>query len=344
LTVSDGPAGFSLAGVLGMARLCLREARPAEAELAARKALLLAPGEAACHAMLSLALLDLGRLPSAATAAEAALALAPRKPMLLNLAARIAARRGLYQEALRLVETCLDIQPFDIRALATRPSLLHALGRAQDTPPLLDYGRLIRRIPSLILGSSNQANAFHRQVAAAIASAPALRPADPGRTLVGGARLATLATLPGGLGDRLLQLFEEAVVTYVAGLAQAACVVTAARPDRFRVVAWASVMSEGDFERAHIHETGWVSGVYYPEMPANLTELDASESGAIVFGGSDMEEAGLRTPTCFSVIPRLGELVLFPSYFTHRTIPFTGSGRRISVAFDARPASEAAVC
>jgi hypothetical protein len=29
---------------------------------------------------------------------------------------------------------------------------------------------------------------------------------------------------------------------------------------------------------------------------------------------------------------------MFPAYFYHRTIPFGGAGRRISIAFDVRPA------
>ncbi len=32
--------------------------------------------------------------------------------------------------------------------------------------------------------------------------------------------------------------------------------------------------------------------------------------------------------------PETGLLVLFPSFFWHRTIPFQGGGKRISIAFD----------
>ncbi len=34
------------------------------------------------------------------------------------------------------------------------------------------------------------------------------------------------------------------------------------------------------------------------------------------------------------VEPRPGLLVLFPSYFLHETVPFTGEDTRISLAFD----------
>ena len=39
-----------------------------------------------------------------------------------------------------------------------------------------------------------------------------------------------------------------------------------------------------------------------------------------------------------SVAPEEGMLVLFPSYFHHRTEPFEGSPARISLAFDLIPA------
>ena len=37
------------------------------------------------------------------------------------------------------------------------------------------------------------------------------------------------------------------------------------------------------------------------------------------------------------VEPRLGRVVLFPSFLFHRTVPFRGKDRRISIAFDLLP-------
>jgi hypothetical protein len=39
------------------------------------------------------------------------------------------------------------------------------------------------------------------------------------------------------------------------------------------------------------------------------------------------------------VRPTVGMLVLFPSYFWHGTVPFTGSRARLTVAFDIVPAT-----
>lgn len=34
------------------------------------------------------------------------------------------------------------------------------------------------------------------------------------------------------------------------------------------------------------------------------------------------------------VLPEAGTLLLFPSYLFHRTLPYAGSGERISISFD----------
>jgi hypothetical protein len=42
-------------------------------------------------------------------------------------------------------------------------------------------------------------------------------------------------------------------------------------------------------------------------------------------------------PEVQTIRPEEGMLVLFPSYFYHRTIPFESTEERISIAFDAVP-------
>jgi hypothetical protein len=37
------------------------------------------------------------------------------------------------------------------------------------------------------------------------------------------------------------------------------------------------------------------------------------------------------------VAPAPGRLVIFPSYFHHRTLPFASGEQRISIAFDVMP-------
>ena len=54
------------------------------------------------------------------------------------------------------------------------------------------------------------------------------------------------------------------------------------------------------------------------------------------------DEPDRRFPCCdeapkLRIRPTEGLLVLFPSYLFHRTIPFSGDGTRISIAFDVIP-------
>ncbi len=42
-------------------------------------------------------------------------------------------------------------------------------------------------------------------------------------------------------------------------------------------------------------------------------------------------------PDALAIKPEEGLMILFPSYFYHRTIPFEAKERRISIAFDAVP-------
>jgi hypothetical protein len=41
----------------------------------------------------------------------------------------------------------------------------------------------------------------------------------------------------------------------------------------------------------------------------------------------------------YEIRPGVGMLVLFPSYFWHGTVPFSGERTRLTVAFDAVPRS-----
>ena len=54
--------------------------------------------------------------------------------------------------------------------------------------------------------------------------------------------------------------------------------------------------------------------------------------------GRPPEEFAIAEPTgIMPVKPEPGLMILFPSYFYHRTIPFVSDQRRISIAFDVMP-------
>jgi uncharacterized protein (TIGR02466 family) len=112
-----------------------------------------------------------------------------------------------------------------------------------------------------------------------------------------------------------------------------------AHPPRvFRLYSWAVIMHENGHQTPHIHARGWLSGVYYVEVPDEVSRDDPERNGWIEFGRS--EERWYRPKTVVPVrqiFPEPGLLVTFPSYFWHNTRPLRSKGRRISFAFDIIP-------
>ncbi len=100
---------------------------------------------------------------------------------------------------------------------------------------------------------------------------------------------------------------------------------------------WFVKMRQGGHLDPHIHEIGWISGAVYLAMPSNKKNPD---EGAFEYGvhGDGYPQKHNNFPVG-SVMPKVGEIVLFPSSLFHRTIPFTSSEERICIAFDLKPSA-----
>ncbi len=86
---------------------------------------------------------------------------------------------------------------------------------------------------------------------------------------------------------------------------------------------------------SHYHPQGWLSSAFYIDLPPSVA--GDSHSGWIQFGEPpQIYETGL-TPRRVEQ-PKVGRLVLFPSYMWHGTMPFNDDAHRMTIAFDATPA------
>ena len=110
------------------------------------------------------------------------------------------------------------------------------------------------------------------------------------------------------------------------------------KPARSRITAWATVLASGGHQDPHNHPSGALSGVYYVRLPDFIRSGQGrDDEGCIEFGLPSAKlwnEAPINPRT---LRPEEGLLVLFPSHFWHRTIPFEDNRRRISIAFDLIP-------
>jgi hypothetical protein len=97
---------------------------------------------------------------------------------------------------------------------------------------------------------------------------------------------------------------------------------------------WSVLLRGGGYHSNHVHPQGWISSALYVALPRHSSsELD--QAGWLTLG-EPQKELGVDLPPFRYVEPRAGQLVLFPSWMWHGTIPFE-AGERLTVAFDVRP-------
>ena len=93
-------------------------------------------------------------------------------------------------------------------------------------------------------------------------------------------------------------------------------------------------MKTGGKLSAHMHETGWISGSIYINVPPKNKKND----GNIAFSIEEDKylTAGQKNPEKI-VDVSTGSMCLFPSSLLHHTIPFDSEEERIVFAFDVQP-------
>lgn len=98
---------------------------------------------------------------------------------------------------------------------------------------------------------------------------------------------------------------------------------------------WSVRLHSAGFHTSHVHPRGWISSACYIQLPDSMRAGHTGE-GILSFGAPGM----VTTPSLhaeLSLRPEVGQLVLFPSYFWHGTLPFHSEQPRLTVAFDVVP-------
>ena len=92
-------------------------------------------------------------------------------------------------------------------------------------------------------------------------------------------------------------------------------------------------MKNGGELAAHIHDTGWVSGSIYVNVPPKSKK----DSGNFVISTQEPKHGVESSDETRSIDVVTGSLCLFPSSLLHYTIPFESEEDRIVLAFDLEP-------
>ena len=272
----------------------------------------------------------IGRADDALAAALRGLERSPEDFRSLGMLVRLLLERG---DVERLWAVCADLRargawnayiPSAMALAATTPAQDAEVAALVDSPRWFAASQLA--VP----------DGFNEALAAELLAHAALTPLPSTKATSGaGKRIDRLQVTGGPLARDLLDGIRAEVDAYVLRRhGDGAHPMIERRPARVALNAWALAVHDDGHEDWHMHPDGWISGVYYVAVPRADPQADR-HPGAIAFGPSPFGTSrDVRSWPRALVTPRAGRLLLFPSYYGHRTWPTRGAEPRIVVAFD----------
>jgi uncharacterized protein (TIGR02466 family) len=99
---------------------------------------------------------------------------------------------------------------------------------------------------------------------------------------------------------------------------------------------WSVKLNKDGYHSNHIHPLGTFSSVLYIKLPQKL-EGSNSKAGWLKLGAPNLNLQNELPPKHY-VEPKVGKLVIFPSYMWHGTEKFSEDDERITIAFDVKNA------
>jgi len=312
----------------------------AAAERSHRRALVLAPGQAAYLISLGNAAQQADENHVASSLYRRALAIQPDSIPAANNLASASLKLADPGGAMRATDRVLEREPGHVRATAYRSIALRALGRGEDADALIGLGSLVRNLELEVGEDYPDINAFNSALIEALETHPNLsKDWDPTqRAIRGGAIVPRLLTHDAPVLRAFERHLRAAIDKIMAALPDDPTHPFLSRkPAAYDLDVWANFLGRADHQSAHIHNLGWMSGVYYVAVP-DLEPDEDPRAGWIEFNrpGYGIPEPGGEAGI-EAIQLRPGMAIVFPSYVWHGTIPFRGAGQRISIAFDLHP-------
>lgn len=181
-------------------------------------------------------------------------------------------------------------------------------------------------------------DAFNAALAVELVNHPAMRYERYGSASELTWRIENPARADTPLFKALIAQITSTLHKHVAALAGSDHVWATACPENAFLRNWCVITESTGFETWHVHQFGWLSGVYYVQIPETIARGNSS-NGCLAFGLPE-DLVGAETSEEFGqhlVRPQSGMLLTFPSHTYHRTYAHGTGEKRICVAFDLRP-------
>ena len=342
--------------------ITLRElGRLEAAEASHAKAIALRPSYAEAHNNLGITLKELGKLEAAEVSYSQAIALKPDYAEALTNRSKLLIDKKEYKAALRDADACI----LEKRNKALPFVSLYALGRVHEIYDRLaiqskgdaanislaafaafiydvkkkatDYNFCNNPIDFVHITNLsfhiNNSDAYVKEIIDELNKIKTLWEPS-GKATVGG-----FQSTPGNLFKnptrkiaQLKSIIIDEIKKYYLKFQNEQCVYIQKFPNTVNLTGWTVMLKQQGHQTAHIHPDGWLSGVIYLKVVPSL----GRDEGAIEFSLNSQHYCNADSPRV-TFLPKVGDIVFFPSSLHHRTIPFTTDGDRIIVSFDLIP-------
>ena len=327
----------SVPGLLALGTVLVEQSLFEEAAEVLSRAAALAPRERQVLHYLGFALLKLGRGEPAVETMTRLQALMPGKPGPRVSMSSALLTAGRAAEALTLCEELRGLLPGNRQLIANQAIALTECGRAEEAAALLRHDRFLWRGRIQCPAGFDSIEAFNAALVGQALSHPALEIDGNSVSCHKGQTSGELMVEPKGPLAALENTILAAIDDYwraFEGTEPHAFL--ASRPARAALSAWVTILRSQGHQFGHIHPTAWLSGVYYASLPPEVKSGENGEDGWIEFGAPPRHYRCAVTHAVTRVRPEEGLLVLFPSFYYHRTLPFESAANRITIAFDYR--------
>jgi uncharacterized protein (TIGR02466 family) len=230
---------------------------------------------------------------------------------------------GDMQGAIAQFEEVLATNPRHIKANA-HLGLAHNLVRKDRSGDRAEWERLVScDCLSVPEGWADLAQ-FNAQLCDYVYKHPTLLADRAGKPIIKGQQTYEIFTDRTEVMEALKQKINNSLQDYFSRCADHPFF--AGIPSKWNLSGWAVVLSPQGFQTPHIHPESFCSGVYYIQIPDTIAQSNTHE-GYLSFGTifpQEDENAQNAQSAKYAIAPAEGLLVLFPSYFWHSTIPFSG--------------------
>lgn len=271
-----------------------------------------------------------GQTETALAHASRAVGLSPDLPAAHAVLVEAMLSAGRFQPASAAAEEFRRRAPFNQHAIALQATAWRALGDTRYAK-LYDYDALLCVTQLSVPRGWPTLDAYLADLAVALNQAHHFRTHPFAQSVRRGSQAANVMQLPHPATRALRAALDEPLRAYIGAVGHGPDPMRARNTGAYKFQgAWSIRMYAGGSHINHVHPQGWLSSACYVEVP----DTSAGKEGWLKLGEPSVR-CGLEAERYVEPIP--GRLVLFPSYMWHGAVPFTGSGARLTFAFDVIP-------